>query len=75
MISAHLKAGNNWTYKFTGLPVTDSDGNPVQYTVVQSAVTNYITTGGSVTGNASDGFEATFKHLCYNRFYRYSSVC
>ena len=57
-----LKAGNNWTYKFTGLPVTDSDGNPVQYTVVQSAVTNYITTGGSVTGNASDGFEATFSN-------------
>jgi hypothetical protein len=53
--SAELTSGS-WTHVFTGLPETDEDGNAIEYTVTEDAVSGYTT---EITGSAQDGFIIT----------------
>ncbi|MCH4180134.1 MAG: Cna B-type domain-containing protein [Atopobiaceae bacterium] len=54
--SCTLSDANSWTYTFEGLP---RDGS---FSLVESSVDGYATTGGTVTGNATDGYTASFKN-------------
>jgi len=50
----------SWQRTVTGLPVRDSAGNAITYSVVQTDLANYTQSGGDVTGDACSGFSAAF---------------
>ncbi|MCD7733129.1 MAG: Cna B-type domain-containing protein [Oscillospiraceae bacterium] len=54
--AATLSAENNWTHTFTNLPVTNSSGGTIAYTVTENAVEGYTT---EITGSASEGYTIT----------------
>lgn len=47
-----LNAANNWFYQWTGLPELDTSGNPITYSVRETAVPGYSTV--ITQGSASD---------------------
>jgi hypothetical protein len=53
--SAELTSGS-WTHVFTGLPETDENGDTIEYSVTEDAVSGYTT---EITGSAQDGFLIT----------------
>ena len=53
---ATLRAQNDWQFTFTDIPVYDSDGNRITYTVSEEAPEGYIF---SVQGDAESGFVIT----------------
>jgi hypothetical protein len=68
----NLNASDNWNYTFTDLPINDENGNEIVYTVEQSPVTSYTTSGGTLTGSAGDGYEAVFKNTYMNTDFKAS---
>ncbi|MGI6177559.1 MAG: Cna B-type domain-containing protein [Eubacterium sp.] len=54
--SAVLNADNDWTYTFTGIDKTDSDGNEITYTLTEDPISGYAS---EVSGDASSGFTVT----------------
>ncbi|MGI5887814.1 MAG: Cna B-type domain-containing protein [Oscillospiraceae bacterium] len=54
--SAVLTADSDWSYTFTDLDKTDSEGNEITYTITEDALEGYET---SITGDASSGFIVT----------------
>lgn len=51
---ANLTSANNWTYTFTGLSMTASDGSDAVYTAVETSVpTGYVAGYGEVVNTAS----------------------
>lgn len=58
-----LSSTNSWTYVFANLPIWDSDGEEIVYTLSQSAVDHYITSGGTLSGTYSDGYTASFENV------------
>ena len=58
-----LSAAGGWTYTFANLPIRDSEGNPIVYTVSQSAAAGFITSGGSLEGSAAEGYTAAFVNV------------
>jgi hypothetical protein len=55
-----LNAVNHWTYTFDGLPVKDSEGNAIAYTVQQAPVTTYVSSATAVSGDAVNGYSVIF---------------
>ena len=56
--TATLSSGNSWTHTFDSLPINDSNGKAIAYTVSEDAVPSYITAIGDKTGG---------RHRCRGR--------
>jgi pilin isopeptide linkage protein/uncharacterized repeat protein (TIGR01451 family) len=65
------KDGNNWAYKWTGLPKFTEDGNEIQYTVTEGTIpegytcdTTTVNAGGTITNkHVPEETEATVKKV------------
>src|SRR5699024_9636395 len=55
-------AGNDWEGIFTGYPLTDSDGNTIDYSITEDPVDGYET---EVSGSLEDGFTVTNRQIDY----------
>lgn len=55
-----LNAAGNWSYTFNNVPTVDENGNSIDYSLLQTAVKDYKTAGGTLTGNAADGYTVSF---------------
>ena len=58
--SGVLNADNNWMGTFYEMPMYDKKGNRITYTVSEYNVEDYTMSGGTVTGNAADGYQVIF---------------
>ncbi|TCD54550.1 Cna B-type domain-containing protein [Alloscardovia theropitheci] len=58
--SVTLNQANNWAHEFTQLPIYNTDGSRITYTVRETAVTDYTAT---ISGNATQGFTITNTHV------------
>src|SRR5699024_1622100 len=58
----YLDAGNDWEGIFTGYPLTDSDGNTIDYSITEDPVDGYET---EVSGSLEDGFTVTNRQIDY----------
>ena len=54
--SATLTSDNDWSYTFTGLRKTDSNGKTIKYTLKEDAIDGYES---DITGDAESGFTVT----------------
>ena len=54
--SATLNEDNNWSYTFTDLDQSDSDGTTIDYTLTEDSIDGYTS---EVSGDASSGFTVT----------------
>src|SRR5699024_5888225 len=55
-----LNADNNWQGAFTGLPVLDVNGEPLEYTIAERDVKEGYKS--NITDNEEDGFVVTNSH-------------
>lgn len=54
-----LNADNDWAYKWTDLPTYTSGNKQILYKAAETAVDNYTTTYGEVTGDVAGGYAQT----------------
>ena len=54
--TATLTADSDWSYTFTNLPQTDSNGKKIRYTIKEDQIDGYTS---KITGSASSGFTVT----------------
>lgn len=64
--SCTLNDANDWTYTFTDLAVYDGNGNPMTYSVSQTAAEHYSTAGGALSGSAATGYTASFTNTYHD---------
>lgn len=55
-MSLTLAQSNSWMGKFENMPLTDEDGNTIEYTISEDEVQGYTS---NITGNIEDGFVIT----------------
>lgn len=67
-LSCQLNLKNQWTYTFTGLPVYDSDGNPISYTIEELPISKeWRVQYGEIL--SSGGSRPTYSTTVTNRYY------